>query len=145
MANYYVKKIENTSEYSEVNSKTSSVSGGSILKTNSQVGVFKNSGTNFYTSSGLLDGSKGFVSGQQGVTDNSNYIPSRDSIESSLRNSTVKSVFKKFFTNTSGDDHTTAQNTGVNGWESSTNLNAFAYMRANLGVFNEIGSDNLVK
>jgi len=121
MANYYVKKIESTNEANEVNTGTSAANGGSVLKTNSEVGIFKTSGTNFYKN-GVLDSSKGKVFSQSG----SNFVPTKNNLTSLISNAKVKSVFNKFF-----NSNDTGTGTNFNNWESASNLNAFAYMKSN--------------
>lgn len=121
MANYYVKKIESTNEASAVNTGTSAANGGSVLKTNSEVGIFKTSGTNFYKN-GVLDSSKGKVFSQSG----SNFVPTKNNLTSLIGNAKVKSVFNKFF-----NGNNAGTGTNFNNWESSSNLNAFAYMKSN--------------
>lgn len=121
MANYYVKKIESTNEASAVNTGTSVANGGTVLKTNSEVGIFKTSGTNFYKN-GVLDSSKGKVFSQSG----SNFVPTKNNVTSLIGNSKVKSVFNKFF-----NGNNAGTGTNFNNWESSSNLNAFAYMKSN--------------
>lgn len=129
MANFYVKKIENTSEASTVNNATNS-SNGAILKTNSQVGIFNKSGNNFYVN-GVLNSAQGKVFDQTGT----NYTPTRSNLASLIQKETVKSVFNKFFTNSSNasdESHNTSTSAiGASNWESATNLNAFAYMKTN--------------
>ena len=129
MANFYVKKIENASEAPTVNSATNS-SDGAILKTNSQVGIFNKSGNNFYVNN-VLNGAQGKVFDQTGT----NYTPTRSNLASLIQKETVKSVFNKFFTNssnTSDESHnTSASADGSSNWASAVNLNAFAYMRTN--------------
>ena len=88
MANYYVKKIENTNEATAVNAGTSAATNGAVLKTNSQVGIFRTSGTNFYKN-GLLDSSKGTVLSQTG----SNFMPTKSNLTSLISNTKVKSVY----------------------------------------------------
>lgn len=121
MANYYVKKIENTNEASAVNTGTSAATNGAVLKTNSQVGIFRTSGTNFYKN-GLLDSSKGTVLSQTG----SNFMPTKSNLTSLISNTKVKSVFNKFF-----NGNNAGTGTNFNNWESASNLNAFAYMKSN--------------
>jgi len=121
MANYYVKKIESTNEAAEVNTGTSAANGGSVLKTNSEVGIFKTSGTNFYKN-GVLNSTKGTVL----PSNNSNFTPTKSNLTSLISNAKVKSVFNKFF---NGNDAGTGTN--FNNWESASNLNAFAYMKSN--------------
>ena len=137
MANFYIKKIENTNEASEVNSSTQQANGGSILKTNSQVGIFNRAGTNFYRS-GLLDENQGKVFSQSGT----NFTPTRSNLSNLIQNQKVKSVLSKFFTNvsnTSDESHNTSSSAiGTSNFDNDTNLNAFAYMNANNGIFNEI-------
>lgn len=132
MANFYVKKIENANEAPTVNSATNS-SNGAVLKTNSQVGIFNKSGNNFYVN-GVLNSAQGKVFDQTGT----NYTPTRSNLSNLIQNSKVKSVFNKFFTNSAASNethNTSASATGASNWESATNLNAFAYMKANLGIF----------
>ena len=130
MANFYVKKIENTGEASTVNSATNS-SDGAVLKTNTQVGIFNKSGNNFYVN-GVLNSAQGKVFDQNAGT---NYMPTRSNLASLIQKETVKSVFNKFFTNssnTSDESHnTSASADGSSNWSSAVNLNAFAYMRTN--------------
>ena len=121
MTNYYVKKIESTNEASAVNTGTSVANGGSVLKTNSEVGIFRTSGTNFYKN-GVLDSSKGKVFSQSG----SNFVPTKNNLTSLISNAKVKSVFNKFF-----NGNNAGTGTNFNNWESSSNLNAFAYMKSN--------------
>lgn len=121
MANYYVKKIENTNEASTVNTGTSAATNGAVLKTNSQVGIFRTSGTNFYKN-GLLDSSKGTVLSQTG----SNFMPTKSNLTSLISNAKIKSVFNKFF-----NGNNAGTGTNFNNWESASNLNAFAYMKSN--------------
>ena len=64
-------------------------------------------------------------------------LPNRDYVGNLIKNkANMKNTFDKFFTNTSGDTHVSSDATGSSNWENATNLNAFAYMRANLGPFN---------
>jgi hypothetical protein len=121
MTNYYVKKIESTNEASAVNTGTSAANGGSVLKTNSEVGIFKRSGTNFYKN-GVLDSSKGTVLPQSG----SNFMPTKNNLTSLISNAKVKSVFNKFF-----NGNNSGTGTNFSNWESASNLNAFAYMKSN--------------
>ncbi len=121
MANYYVKKIGDTGEADIVNVGTQAATNGAVLKTNSQVGIFKNSGTNFYKN-GELDSTKGKVFSQSG----SNFVPTKSNLSTLISNDKVKRVFNKFFNNDNVGSGTSFDN-----WESSSNLNAFAYMKAN--------------
>ena len=121
MANYYIKKIENTNEASEVNAGTSAATNGAVLKTNSQVGIFRTSGTNFYKN-GVLNSSKGTVLSQTG----SNFMPTKSNLTSLISNTKVKSIFNKFF-----NGNNAGNGTNFNNWEGATNLNAFAYMKSN--------------
>ena len=121
MTNYYVKKIESTNESSAINEGTSAANGGSVLKTNSEVGIFRTSGTNFYKN-GVLDSSKGKVFSQSG----SNFVPTKSNLTSLISNTKVKSVFNKFF-----NGNNAGTGTNFNNWESASNLNAFAYMKSN--------------
>jgi hypothetical protein len=64
-------------------------------------------------------------------------LPNRDTISNLIKNkASMKTVFDKFFTNKSGDTHNTSTSaTGSSNWNGAVNLNAFAYMKANLGPF----------
>lgn len=129
MANFYVKKIETGDDAAQIGRETTQTS-GAILKTNSQVGVFNGAGSDFYVN-GQLNNAKGKVFNQNAGT---NYMPTRNNLSTLIQNSKVKSVFDKFFTNssTSDESHNTSESaTGSNNWESAVNLNAFAYMRTN--------------
>jgi len=121
MANYYVKKIESPNEASAVNTGTSAANGGSVLKTNSEVGIFKTSGTNFYKN-GVLDGTKGTVLS----SGNLNFTPTKSNLNNLISNTKVKSIFNKFF-----NGNNAGAGTNFNNWESASNLNAFAYMKSN--------------
>jgi hypothetical protein len=128
MANYYIKKIESTNEATTVNSLTNGVD-GSILKTNSQVGIFNKRGNNFYIN-GSLNTSQGKVFNQTGT----NYMPRRSNLSNLIQNTNVKAVFNKFFSNstTTDETHAVSNPSSMNtNWSSATNLNAFAYMKSN--------------
>jgi len=130
MTNFYVKKIESGDDAAQIGRETNQAS-GAILKTNSQVGVFNGSATDFYVN-GQLNNAKGKVYNQNAGT---NYMPTRSNLSNLIQKETVKSVFNKFFTNssnTSDESHnTSASADGSSNWSSAVNLNAFAYMRTN--------------
>jgi hypothetical protein len=129
MANFYVKKIESGDDAAQIGRETNQAS-GAILKTNSQVGVFNGSATDFYVN-GQLNNAKGKVYNQNAGT---NYMPTRSNLNSLIQKETVKSVFNKFFTNSTVSDethNTSASADGSSNWASAVNLNAFAYMRTN--------------
>jgi hypothetical protein len=121
MTNFYIKKIESTNEANAVNEGTTVANGGSVLKTNSEVGIFKTSGTNFYKN-GVLDSSKGKVFSQS----SSNFVPTKNNLTSLISNTKIKSIFNKFF-----NGNNAGTGTNFNDWESASNLNAFAYMKSN--------------
>ena len=129
MANFYVKKIESGDDAAQIGRETNQAS-GAILKTNSQVGVFNGSATDFYVN-GQLNNAKGKVYNQNAGT---NYMPTRSNLSNLIQKETVKSVFNKFFTNSTVSDethNTSASADGSGDWTSAVNLNAFAYMRTN--------------
>ena len=129
MTNFYVKKIESGDSEAQISTETKQAS-GAILKTNTQVGVFNGSAADFYVK-GQLNTAKGKVYNQNAGTD---YMPTRSNLSNLIQNSKVKSVFNKFFTNSTADDethNTSASADGSSNWASAANLNAFAYMRAN--------------
>lgn len=134
MANFYVKKIEDGDDEAQIGRETNQAS-GAILKTNSDVGIFKGSAPDFYVNK-QLNTAKGKVFSQNtGI----NFMPTRSNLTNLIRDSLVGSVFNKFFTNSnvSDESHNTSESadgssttTGGN-WASAVNLNAFAYMRTN--------------
>ena len=129
MTNFYVKKIESGDDETQISRETNQAS-GAILKTNTQIGVFNGSATDFYIK-GQLNTAKGKVYNQNAGTD---YMPTRSNLSNLIQNSKVKSVFNKFFTNSEVDNethNTSASADGSGNWASAVNLNAFAYMRAN--------------
>ena len=129
MANFYVKKIESGDDAAQIGRETNQAS-GAILKTNSQVGVFNGTATDFYVN-GQLNNAKGKVYNQNAGT---NYMPTRSNLTSLIQKETVKSVFNKFYTNSTVSDethNTSASADGSGDWTSAVNLNAFAYMRTN--------------
>ena len=67
------------------------------------------------------------------INSGSRETPSRSNILSQIQDDNIKSVFNKFFTNSSGSDHTTSADLGDidSGWDNVDNINAFAYMRSN--------------
>lgn len=122
MANFYIKRLLGNETTTEVRSGISNANGGSIISDGQKVGIYKQSQSASYN---------GITNPVGNVT--LSQIPQRNYMQSAITNNNVKNVFKKFFTNTSGDDHTTDTSRT---WSQGSNLNAFAYMKANMGPFN---------
>ena len=134
---YYVKKIGSGDTPTTINNDTGrNECQGAVLKTETQVGVFRTNGTNFYKSDGKLDGTQGYVSSYLDTSHNivvqgKNCTPTRSNLTTLISNDRVKSIFNKFFTNSSGDAHAASNPSSISNWESASNLNAFAYMQSN--------------
>ena len=126
MAKYYVQRITNE-DRTTVNENVAAAD-KSILTDGTKVGIY-NKGASAYDGTTLMN------SNLPDTTLTS--LPNRDYVGNLIKNkANMKNTFDKFFTNTSGDTHVSSDATGSSNWENATNLNAFAYMRANLGPFN---------
>lgn len=129
MAKYYVQRITNESR-TTVNDNVAAAD-KSILTDGARVGIY-NKGASAYNGTTLMNSNLPNTTLTR--------LPNRDTIGNLIKTKIdMKNAFDKFFSNTTGDAHNTSSTASGQGqvWNNANtkNLNAFAYMRANLGPF----------